>query len=191
MKEWRRLLPLLILAISLAACGSKEETEEPFTGGTFYCEAYVSLGKPTEYYIFNEDGSGVIHRVSTENEFLWNIEDGKIFTTLPLPLSSCWEYVEGYLINPTSNYEGRIPKGITFEATAEKIIDQDTTIRLHFQKDGIVEMANTKAGDGDTAALPYTREGNLISVNGGRDYLVVDEKLYANPLKPYTIEVEQ
>lgn len=190
MKQWRRVLLLLILAISLTACGKKEETEEAFTGGTFYCGAYVSLGKPTEYYIFNEDGSGAIHRGSVENEFLWNVEDGKIFTTLPLPLSSCWEYVEGYLINPTSDYEGRIPKGITFEATAEKIIDQDTTIQLRFKKDGIVEMANTKTDDGDMATLPYTREGNLISINGNRDYLVVDEKLYANPLKPYTIENE-
>ncbi|MFG6372774.1 MAG: hypothetical protein K1W04_01290 [Oscillospiraceae bacterium] len=188
MKKLSDAMLVLVILICLTSCSKKEKVQAHFEGGTFYCEGFMWKEEPAEYYVFDDNGFGRVVRGSYQYEFSWEISEGKIYTTAPVCSSSCLEYKDGYLINPMNIFEGDVPAGETFETTLKRIVNAEMTIQLEFKKDGTVEVFNSQADK--KSVVPYERENNLITINGTQDYLVVDDMLYVNPLKPYIIEEE-
>lgn len=197
MKNARIFLAVVVFIFMLSGCSNTASQE--FVGGEYYVRYLISSkGTPLYTFVFQEDGFGVVLSSDGEqkSDFTWTQEENAIYTSSNGYLAStCFYYVDGYLVSPMNAFDGDIPNGDTFKTTVTHTISADTTVTMEFKKDGtVIQTLEQEEHDDQTIELVYIRDGNLLVTNssnvipdnlyGTRAYITWNGTLYSNPLEP-------
>ena len=182
----RKLCSALALAfiIGLSGCSSPSELK----AGSFalYLVGEREIAETTT--VLNEDGTGFASVELWNAPFKWNVS-GKTFNAIPTDSSNNtdnlfkWsdkknlECYNGYIVLPSSEFDGKIPKGEAFDTTVS--FDSNS---LHFSKDGTLTVENQHDSK-EFAAYTYQRKGDFIITDyselGSTSYfLVADGTMY-------------